>query len=256
MIPRPRAPRVRRSTIFLILVTAALAFPVGVWANHQFDDVPTAASYHDDVEALVNAGVTSGCDDSPPLYCPTATVTRAQMAQFLNRLGSLDGESDPSVNAATAESTDGFSIGCPSGTVWTQGICLETTPRSSATYFTANDTCAGLQGLFGTGWRYRLPLVGELRGARGLSGIALDASGEWADAIHNEGDTYYSITVTDAGVINQETTITSNVYRCAAIPLSIDFELIIIPFEEGAASYPEAPVYQPADVGADGAPSN
>src|SRR5918995_3337784 len=59
MIPRPRAPRVRRSTIFLILVTAALAFPVGVWANHQFDDVPTAASYHDDVEALVNAGVTS-----------------------------------------------------------------------------------------------------------------------------------------------------------------------------------------------------
>ena len=112
MIPRSRAPRVRRSTIALILTVAALAFPLGVLANHQFSDVPTAASYHDDVEALVNAGITTGCGGGN--YCPSQAVTRGQMAQFLNRLGSLDGDTDPSVNAATAQSTDGWSLGCPS----------------------------------------------------------------------------------------------------------------------------------------------
>src|SRR5262245_46198089 len=89
MIPRPRAPHVRRSTLFLVLVVAALAFPLGVLANHQFGDVPTAASYHDDVEALVDNGITTGCGGGN--YCPNAAVTRGNMAQFLNRLGSLDG---------------------------------------------------------------------------------------------------------------------------------------------------------------------
>jgi hypothetical protein len=85
----------------LILAVAALAFPLGVLANHQFSDVPAAASYHDDVEALVNAGVTTGCGGGK--YCPNDFVTRAQMAQFLNRLGSLDGGSDPSVDADTVD---------------------------------------------------------------------------------------------------------------------------------------------------------
>jgi hypothetical protein len=37
------------------------------------------------VEGLYDAGVTSGCSSSPMLYCPTATVTRDQMAIFLLR---------------------------------------------------------------------------------------------------------------------------------------------------------------------------
>jgi hypothetical protein len=48
-----------------------------------FDDVLCANSQRPYVEALVREGITGGCGANPPLYCPTATVTRAQMAKFL-----------------------------------------------------------------------------------------------------------------------------------------------------------------------------
>jgi len=248
----PRTTRVRAALI-AVIATVLLAAPVAVLASHQFSDVPNSHPFHYDIDAVADAGVTGGCGGGN--YCPSSYVTRGQMAAFLNRLGALAPDKTPVANAATSLSTDGFSIGCPSGTVWSGGVCIETTPRSSTSYFTANDTCAGLQGLLGSGWRYRLPLVGELRGARDLSGISLDGSGEWADAIHSEGDSYFSITVTDAGVINQESTISSNVYRCAAIPLSVDFNLIIIPLDE-RDRYPEAPTYAPGSVDEQGSPTN
>jgi hypothetical protein len=87
-----------------VVAIAALAFPLGVLANHQFSDVPTGASYHDDVEALVAAGVTTGCGGGE--YCPTDAVTRGQMAQFLNRLGNLDGNTAPSVDADELDGLD------------------------------------------------------------------------------------------------------------------------------------------------------
>ena len=98
------APRSRRQykprllrRLALIGLVVALTIPAGVvLASHQFSDVATSSSIHDDVEALVDAGVTTGCGDGK--YCPTDPVTRGQMAQFLNRLGALDGQA-PSVNA-------------------------------------------------------------------------------------------------------------------------------------------------------------
>ena len=45
----------------------------------------------------MNAGVTTGCGGGN--YCPSQSVTRGQMAQFLNRLGTLDGNTAPSVDA-------------------------------------------------------------------------------------------------------------------------------------------------------------
>lgn len=89
--------RTRWPTIAVALAVALLAFPAGfVLATHQFRDVPTGSSIHDDVEAIANAGVTSGCTATQ--YCPGASVTRGQMAQFMNRLGALDGQ-DPVVHA-------------------------------------------------------------------------------------------------------------------------------------------------------------
>jgi hypothetical protein len=104
VIRPPRAPHVRRSTFVLVLAVAALAFPLGVLANHQFVDVPSDASYHDDVEALLDAGITSGCTSQK--YCPNQAVTRGQMAQFLNRLGDLSGAFEPSVNADKVDGLD------------------------------------------------------------------------------------------------------------------------------------------------------
>ena len=50
-----------------------------------FADVPTTHPFFTWIEALVEAGITSGCATSPPQYCPDAGVTRSEMAVFLLR---------------------------------------------------------------------------------------------------------------------------------------------------------------------------
>ncbi|MEX1244205.1 MAG: S-layer homology domain-containing protein [Thermoanaerobaculia bacterium] len=58
---------------------AAAAAP----ATATFDDVPTSHPLFQYVEALVKAGVTGGCGAGN--FCPTAPLTRGQMAVFLSR---------------------------------------------------------------------------------------------------------------------------------------------------------------------------
>jgi hypothetical protein len=50
-----------------------------------FADVPQGHPARAQIEAVYNAGITSGCSTSPPLYCPDSSVTRGQMAVFLLR---------------------------------------------------------------------------------------------------------------------------------------------------------------------------
>ena len=50
-----------------------------------FADVPADQWYYSWVERLYAAGITSGCSVSPLLYCPDQSVTRAQMAKFLEK---------------------------------------------------------------------------------------------------------------------------------------------------------------------------
>jgi hypothetical protein len=54
--------------------------------NTTFDDVPKTASIWRYVEALAGAGMTVGCSTNPPLFCPTAQISRAQMAVLLCRV--------------------------------------------------------------------------------------------------------------------------------------------------------------------------
>ena len=106
-----RVPRPSRPILLTIAVTVMLALPAGmVLASHQFNDVPTGSSIHDDVEAIFNAGVTTGCGGGN--YCPNANVTRGQMAQFMNRLGALDGQT-PSVNADQLDGLDSSAFARP-----------------------------------------------------------------------------------------------------------------------------------------------
>jgi hypothetical protein len=60
-----------------------------------FTDVPANHPFVTWIEALVAAGITSGCATSPPRYCPDAVVTRAQMAVFLLRAEHGGGYSPP-----------------------------------------------------------------------------------------------------------------------------------------------------------------
>ncbi len=105
MIRAPRLPRPSRPVLLTILVTAVLAFPMGiVLASHQFTDVPNSNPFHNDIDALVDSGVTAGCGGGK--YCPKSAVTREQMAAFLNRLGALAPGKTPVVNATKVDGID------------------------------------------------------------------------------------------------------------------------------------------------------
>ena len=50
-----------------------------------FEDVPATHWSYQNIEKLFQAGITTGCSQIPPLYCPEQNVTRAEMAVFLLR---------------------------------------------------------------------------------------------------------------------------------------------------------------------------
>ena len=96
---------VRRHLLLVaVVLTAAIAFPIGVIASHQFTDVPASSTFHDDIDAIRDAGVTTGC--AVGKYCPKDFVTREQMAAFLNRLGALGSGKTPVVNATKLDGRD------------------------------------------------------------------------------------------------------------------------------------------------------
>ena len=55
------------------------------YSAYTFNDVFTTYWAWDFVERLYDAGITGGCGVNPLQYCPETTVTRAQMAVFLER---------------------------------------------------------------------------------------------------------------------------------------------------------------------------
>ncbi len=86
------------------LVFALAAFPLGAAAIDQFPDVPDSNIFHNDINAIAAAGVTTGCGGGN--YCPSAFVTREQMAAFMNRLGALGSDKTPVANATTVDRYD------------------------------------------------------------------------------------------------------------------------------------------------------
>ena len=97
-MPRPR------HLVIAALVIVALAFPIAVVASHGFSDVPDSNTFHADIDAIADVGVTVGC--TPTTYCPKDFVTREQMAAFMNRLGALGPGTTPVVNAARLDGLD------------------------------------------------------------------------------------------------------------------------------------------------------
>ncbi len=87
--------------LLVVALTMALA-PLGLLASDRFTDVPpqTQYSHHDDINAIADAGITVGCGGDPTTYCPTADVTRGEMASFLARTAGL-GTNPPVANAKT-----------------------------------------------------------------------------------------------------------------------------------------------------------
>ena len=73
---------VTRAQMAVFLTTA---FSLVDGPDPGFEDVPSTAWYHQAVTALADSGITAGCADDPPRFCPDQPTTRAQMATFLHR---------------------------------------------------------------------------------------------------------------------------------------------------------------------------
>jgi hypothetical protein len=54
-------------------------------ASQRFNDVPPENVFYNFIDRLAELGITSGCQASPPLYCPSDAVKRDQMAVFIIR---------------------------------------------------------------------------------------------------------------------------------------------------------------------------
>ena len=60
-----------------------------------FQDVPDSHPAYAAIEALVDAGITSGCSVNPPLFCPEGELTRAELATFIIRGLGIDPANAP-----------------------------------------------------------------------------------------------------------------------------------------------------------------
>ena len=78
-----RRPRLAKTLSRVGLVALMLALPVMVSASHQFTDVPTSHTFHTVISRIYGARLTTGC--SSTRFCPSANVSRGQMAAFLAR---------------------------------------------------------------------------------------------------------------------------------------------------------------------------
>jgi len=103
-MPAARSSRPPRLLAGLALALTVVAFPLGTLASHDFADVPDSNPFHADISALAASGVTTGCGGGN--YCPSAFVTREQMAAFMNRLGALAPGKTPVVNADELDGLD------------------------------------------------------------------------------------------------------------------------------------------------------
>ena len=111
-MPRPTVSRLLTG---LALAVTLVAFPLGALASHQFGDVPDSNPFHADIDALADSGVTTGCGGGN--FCPSANVTREQMAAFMNRLGALAPGKTPVVNADKVDGIDGNALLLGTGTI-------------------------------------------------------------------------------------------------------------------------------------------
>jgi hypothetical protein len=69
--------------------------------GYTFSDVTNTYWAWSFIERLYSAGITGGCAANPLMYCPETTVTRAQMAVFLERGIHGSSYNPPAVGAST-----------------------------------------------------------------------------------------------------------------------------------------------------------
>lgn len=140
-------------------------------------------------------------DDAPPL-----AVNSSQRVEKLN-----------------VDATDGWSLGCPRGTVLSQGLCFGRTPQAASSAWAAADACASVGA---GGYRYRLPTLQQLRSARDVEGMQIDIEGEHTDSISASGEDLISLIVFDDGTVEPVAPTDKRAFRCVTEPIAFDASLI------------------------------
>ena len=105
-----RLPRIALAMAALAMAPLALAAPCAGFTD--VDSASVSPSFCQNVEWLKNRQVTLGCTTT--LYCPDASVSRLQMAAFMNRLGTaLTPALLPVDTAPGAIDVDANAVVCP-----------------------------------------------------------------------------------------------------------------------------------------------
>lgn len=130
--------------------------------------------------------------------------------------------SDGKVTNLNSDQVDGWHMGCPANTVYSQGKCFDNATRGTATdIYDAADSCAEIIVLGGHSWH--LPAALELRAIRGISGITLDT--EWSSTeFYDDTNFWQGFRVGDGGALTPTDDLVDAPYRCATYPYFADFE--------------------------------
>jgi hypothetical protein len=159
------------------------------------------------------------------------------------RLGALSASRPPVVNAKTSQSVDGWSLGCPSNTTYSQGKCFDNATRGNATsIYDASDKCATIGTAFSLlgGHRWHLPGANELLSAARVTSLNLTATQEWtSDMWIDSMDGWVGLQVfhglSDLSTVEDGSD--DAPYRCATYPVSWDGISVLL----GDAGLGEAP---------------
>jgi hypothetical protein len=70
---------------FIVRAVTGTVTPAIYNPTPYFQDVPTSNPFFPHIQKLMDLGITTGCSQDPPLFCPTNTIPRWEMAMFLVR---------------------------------------------------------------------------------------------------------------------------------------------------------------------------
>jgi hypothetical protein len=88
----------------------------------SFSDVPAVHPNYADIETIYWYGITKGCGVSPLTFCPTGTVSRAEMAIFIERAKRGSAFTGTASGAIFADVVAGYWAGGPIEQLYTDGI--------------------------------------------------------------------------------------------------------------------------------------
>jgi len=80
---------VTREQMAAFIIRGLGEFSPATPGSQRFLDVTPANPFYNFIDRMAVLQITLGCSASPPLYCPSSSVTRGQMAVFLVRAFNL-----------------------------------------------------------------------------------------------------------------------------------------------------------------------